>query len=82
MVANLVNIFSQVFNPLQVQAKAMPQLSPVTSNNPFSGGNPFMGTSRSSNAFYGKNAPVKGGYFAGYYNGQPNIVGKRLFLEV
>ena len=25
---------------------------------------------------------VKGGYFAGYYNGKQNIVGRRLFVEV
>ena len=31
---------------------------------------------------YAKNRPVKGGYFAGYYNGKPNIVGQRLFVEV
>ena len=28
------------------------------------------------------NKPVKGGYFAGYYNGKQNIVGRRLFIEV
>ena len=27
------------------------------------------------------NKPVKGGYFAGYYNGKQNIVGRRLFIE-
>ena len=30
---------------------------------------------------YGINKPVKGGYFAGYYNGKPNIAGRRLFIE-
>ena len=30
---------------------------------------------------YGQNRPVVGGYFAGYYNNQPNIVGRRLFIE-
>ena len=29
-----------------------------------------------------QNRPVSGGYFAGYYNNKPNIVGQRLFLEV
>ena len=56
-----------------------------TSSNPFapSGGNPFV-TSQNSNPFatYGQNKPVPGGYFAGYYNNQPNIVGRRLFIEV
>ena len=32
-------------------------------------------------AAYGQNRPVVGGYFAGYYNNQPNIVGRRLFIE-
>ena len=56
-----------------------------TSSNPFapSNGNPFV-TSQNSNPFasYGQNKPVAGGYFAGYYNNQPNIVGRRLFIEV
>ena len=55
------------------------------SNNPFanSSGNPFV-TAQNSNPFanYGQNKPVAGGYFAGYYNNQPNIVGRRLFIEV
>lgn len=46
-------------------------------NNPFL--NPFV--HQTSNNTYGINKPVKGGYFAGYYNGKPNIVGRRLFLE-
>ncbi len=56
-----------------------------TSSNPFTygGENPFV-NSQSSNPFatYGQNKPVAGGYFAGYYNNQPNIVGRRLFIEV
>ena len=56
-----------------------------TSSNPFaqSSGNPFV-TAQNSNPFatYGQNRPVSGGYFAGYYNNQPNIVGRRLFIEV
>ena len=56
-----------------------------TSSNPFAYGNenPFV-TSQNSNPFetYGQNRPVAGGYFAGYYNNQPNIVGRRLFIEV
>lgn len=54
-------------------------------SNPFTAGagNPFV-SSKSSNSyeFYGQNRPVSGGYFAGYYNNQPNIVGRRLFIEV
>ena len=56
-----------------------------TSSNPFAAGaeNPFV-TAQGSNPFeyYGQNRPVAGGYFAGYYNNQPNIVGRRLFIEV
>ncbi len=55
-----------------------------TSSNPFAAsGNPFV-SSHSGNPFefYGQNRPVAGGYFAGYYNNQPNIVGRRLFIEV
>ena len=56
-----------------------------TNSNPFSYGseNPFV-SSQNSNPFanYGQNRPVAGGYFAGYYNNQPNIVGRRLFIEV
>ena len=58
-------------------------ITPVKGNsNPFAqaNGNPFV----SSNTFvnYGQNKPVPGGYFAGYYNNKPNIVGRRLFIEV
>ena len=57
----------------------------VTSSNPFAttSSNPFV-TAKNSNPFanYGQNKPVAGGYFAGYYNNQPNIVGRRLFIEV
>jgi len=55
------------------------------SENPFAAGagNPFV-SSQGTNPFefYGQNRPVSGGYFAGYYNNQPNIVGRRLFIEV
>ena len=30
---------------------------------------------------YGKNMPIPGGYFAGYYNEKPNIVGRKLYIE-
>ena len=45
--------------------------------------NPFISSSSfGSNSSNGKNQPVAGGYFAGYYNGKPNIVGRILFIEV
>lgn len=55
------------------------------SNNPFQSEqneNPFLSTTFGSSSTYGKNQPVAGGYFAGYYNGKPNIVGRKLFIEV
>ena len=53
-----------------------------SSSNPFASNNPFV-NSNTTNPFatYGQNRPVAGGYFAGYYNNQPNIVGRRLFIE-
>lgn len=45
--------------------------------NPFE--NPFVQSPKRNT--YAVNRPVKGGYFAGYYNGKPNIVGRRLFIE-
>ena len=57
-----------------------------TSNNPFAssdGNNPFVNTNfTGSKQNYAKKQPVAGGYFAGYYNGVPNIVGRKLFIEV
>lgn len=51
------------------------------SENPFGAGNPFANVRPAENSSYMKNTPVKGGYFAGYHNGKPNIVGQRLFIE-
>ncbi len=73
MIANLQNLISKVFYP-----STPVTLAPDKSNNPFA--NPFV--NEKANNFYGKNTPVKGGYFAGYYNNKPNIVGRRLFIEV
>ncbi len=79
--AEIVNLLTKVFtsNPM-VQTGAITQTR--SSSNPFAqrSGNPFV----TSNPFlnYGQNKPVPGGYFAGYYNNQPNIVGRRLFIEV
>lgn len=77
MVTNIVNLLSRAFVARNVRTTAV---TPVSSN-PFA--NPFV-TSASQNrsyANYAKNNPVQGGYFAGYYNGKANIVGKRLFVE-
>ena len=81
MIQNLVGLISKALVPTRSTA-----ISGVksTSVNPFANQstNPFMQSSSFNPSFYGKNNPVRGGYFAGYYNGKPNIVGRRLFLEV
>ena len=82
MITELVNFLGRT---LQKKATA-PIKRTELPQNPFatqSSGNPFVNSYSSSdnNPFYGKNRPVSGGYFAGYYNGKPNIVGTRLFIE-
>lgn len=81
MIENLVGFISKAFTPVKSTAIAPVKSASV---NPFSSqsSNPFMSNTSVNSNFYGKNNPVRGGYFAGYYNGKPNIVGKRLFLEV
>ena len=76
MAINIVNLLSKAFMPNNVQKSTA--LAPV-SNNPF--GNPFVTSNNRNNYSYAKNNPVQGGYFAGYYNGKSNIVGRRLFVE-
>ena len=80
--AGIVNLLSRVLTPM-VQTEQISKAR--TSSNPFAttSSNPFV-TAKNSNPFasYGQNKPVAGGYFAGYYNNQPNIVGRRLFIEV
>lgn len=78
MIGQLQNMIAKVFYTPTVTTPAV--IAPK-SNNPFA--NPFMQNSTTStNQYYGKNSPIKGGFFAGYYNNKPNIVGRRLFLEV
>ena len=72
--AGIVNLLSQMFVPAPVTA-------PVRSSNPY-GNNPFVNYNGNNLSNYAKNNPVRGGYFAGYYNGKQNIVGRRLFIEV
>lgn len=78
--AGLVNFLSNVF-----QSPNIGITSPVvrqTSSSPYDN-NPFVSYNGNSyNRYYAQNKPVKGGYFAGYYNGKQNIVGRRLFIEV
>ena len=75
--AGIVNLLSQMFVPQTTQV-AVPVRN---SSNPYSN-NPFVNYNGNSLNNYAKNSPVRGGYFAGYYNGTQNIVGQRLFIEV
>ena len=81
MLSNLVSLISKSLTSTQVSTVSKTQSK---SNNPFASHNetPFLSTSYGTKSTYGKNQPVAGGYFAGYYNGKPNIVGRRLFIEV
>jgi len=82
MIQNLLGLISKTLTP--ARSTAISAVRPA-SVNPFATGqssNPFMANSSISSNFSGKNNPVRGGYFAGYYNGKPNIVGRKLFLEV
>lgn len=78
--AGLVNLLTQVLTNTSTRAVQAKSLT-TTSSNPFA--NPFV-TSQGAESYsaYGANRPVRGGYFAGYYNNKPNIVGQRLFIEV
>ena len=75
MINSLKNMVAQVFYTPNVSTQNINQSN--TGYNPFE--NPFVQTSQRNN--YAINRPVKGGYFAGYYNGKPNIVGRKLFIE-
>lgn len=81
MLSNLVSLITKSLATPTTTAIAKPV---AQSNNPFASKseNPFLSTTFGSSSAYGKNQPVLGGYFAGYYNGQPNIVGRKLFIEV
>ena len=76
MINRLRTMVSQV-----MYAPTSSEVTSVQTNgyNPFE--NPFVQSSTSKRNTYAVNRPVKGGYFAGYYNGQPNIVGRKLFIE-
>ncbi len=77
MAINIVNLLTQAFTGNNVQPSTA--VVPV-SRNPFA--NPFVASSSKNNySSYAQNNPVNGGYFAGYYNGKPNVVGQRLFVE-
>jgi len=75
---NITSMFDRVFQP--IQSKTVVPVKNNVNKNPFA--SPFFTGQENSNSNYAKNKPVSGGYYAGYYNGKPNIVGTRLFLEV
>ncbi len=80
MFSNLVSLFNNSIS----QTSYTPNIERQSSNNPFASAdnnNPFVGQSYSKTGSWAKNQPVAGGYFAGYYNGVPNIVGRKLFIE-
>lgn len=82
--AEIVNFLSRVLTsqPSYQTAEIKRTSSNKTSSNPFASNNPFVNSNHDNPfATYGQNRPVAGGYFAGYYNNQPNIVGRRLFIE-
>ena len=77
--AGIVSLLTKVLAPNTSGSTSVATVkSGAVSGNPF--GNPFV-NSRSYTG-YAQNRPVSGGYFAGYYNNKPNIVGQRLFIEV
>ena len=81
MLSNLVSLITKSLSSSQTTSVINPVNNSV---NPFApkNENPFLSTTFGSSKSYGKNQPVLGGYFAGYYNGKPNIVGRKLFIEV
>ena len=83
MLSNLVSMLTKSLSNTN-RTTSITKVAPK-SNNPFQANdneNPFLATSFGSSSTYGKNQPVAGGYFAGYYNGKPNIVGRKLFIEI
>lgn len=74
MAFSLVNLLSTITAPTAPTT----QVSTNSNNNPFASSDIL----KNKRDFYAKNQPIPGGYFAGYYNGKPNIVGRKLFIEV
>ncbi|MEI7474558.1 MAG: hypothetical protein WCK67_07225 [bacterium] len=82
MIGNLASLVNSVFQQPQIKP-AVNISAPITtssSNNPFA--SPFLNNTPARDNAYGKNMPFLGGFYAGDYNGKPNIVGSRLFIEV
>lgn len=82
MIGNLANMIGSQIQPQQSPISTQqPAIEKVGNPNPFNG-NPFVNSKMANSATFGKNMAVPGGFFAGYYNGRPNIVGSKLFVEV
>jgi len=84
MFTNLVSLITKSLSTTNNMQVSKVNTKPA-GYNPFESGenlNPFMNPAFKGNENYAKNTPVAGGYFAGYYNGKPNIVGRKLFIEV
>lgn len=83
MIERMQNFLSNVMSTQSTVATS-PIQKPQTYSNPFA--NPFLSQNlermNQQESTYGKNRPSQTGYFAGYYNNKPNIVGKRLFIEI
>lgn len=80
MISNLVSLIQKTFQPpalTKVETKKISENPFAAQDNKFTS----FGSSFSSNKNYGKNMPIPGGYFAGYYNEKPNIVGRKLYIE-
>ncbi|MDD3150763.1 MAG: hypothetical protein PHV68_07995 [Candidatus Gastranaerophilales bacterium] len=81
MISGITSFFNTIGKNINPQQKSAVKPLSTSNNNPFA--NPFILNGQTSNySFYGKNNPIPGGFFAGYHNGKPNIVGARLFIEV
>jgi len=81
MFTNMISVISKSFQPILPQNTQPVAFNPkpVTAENPFA--MPFITVQSKRAAFHGKNNPVQGGYFAGYYNGKQNIVGRNIFID-
>ncbi len=82
---SLFSGFANLINPSrfsQVGQVAPAALSVPATTSKKAGSNPFIGPGSDDKDAYGKNRPVPGGYFAGYLNGKPNIVGSKLFIVI
>jgi len=83
MIEGMQNFLTNVMSAHAPQVTT-PVQKTQTYSNPFA--NPFLSQNlekiQNQESSYGKNRPSQTGYFAGYYNDKPNIVGRKLFIEI